>query len=271
MTSSPANPLFFCCARLYWEKNSMVLSLVRWMPACNPRIRPKRYSSPICAPLSRPKKSSSRSPKSPSPSGRRKRCVTRNALENCGSRRLVGSAISVKSGCDAFGSLSGSSAGGGVFAPVFWAKESCGHEASKRAHVSSALLQRIDRLLVVRCTDLDPPFDHSDLPCCEIRGAVERHSASDVVGASLEFLYQITVVRVTCYDSRRTRFQQARGADKCRVGGGGREVEAARRISSHIRVALDTCRPSARIGVVEDLVLDAAEGRLEVGRWARQI
>ena len=50
------------------------------MPICAPRNMPKRYSRPMSAPLSRPKRSPTRSPKSPSPSVRRKRCVTRNAL-----------------------------------------------------------------------------------------------------------------------------------------------------------------------------------------------
>ena len=91
-----------CCSRLYWPKKSMVLSLVRRMPACSPRIRPNRHSRPISAPESSPRKSSSRLPKSPWPSGRPNRCVTRNELANRGIRSVVGRPMIVKSGCAGF-------------------------------------------------------------------------------------------------------------------------------------------------------------------------
>ena len=74
------------------------MSLVRFTPSCVPLRMPKRYSRPICPPPSVPKPSASRSPKLPSPSGRVKRCVTRNALANFGMRSVVGKPMSVKSG-----------------------------------------------------------------------------------------------------------------------------------------------------------------------------
>ena len=80
----------------------MVLSLVRWMPICVPAMIPNRYSRPICAPPSKPKNSRARSPKSPEPSERVKRCVTRNALAKRGIFSVVGSPMMVKSGCEGF-------------------------------------------------------------------------------------------------------------------------------------------------------------------------
>ena len=111
-----------CCFTSYCPKNWMVRSLVRWTPTCVPGATPMRNSSPMIAPESRPKKSSARSPKSPSPSGRVKRWVTRNALFHLGRRRPVGRLISVKSGCDRFRTASSrsSSAGTGAGVAVAW-------------------------------------------------------------------------------------------------------------------------------------------------------
>src|SRR5687768_11224070 len=60
------------------------------------------------APLSKPKKSEARSPKSPCPRARVKRCETRNPQRPAGSRSVVGRSISVKSGSDGTNGRSGS-------------------------------------------------------------------------------------------------------------------------------------------------------------------
>src|SRR5262245_52816939 len=135
--------------------------------------------------------------------------------------------MSVKSGCDAFGSLSGSSAGGGVFAPVFWANEGCGHKASNRAHVSSALLQRIERLLVVRRTDLDPPFDDCDLAAGQVRWPAERHPHADDARPAFELLNQIAVLWIAGNHTHRSGLPCARHVDQIRIGDRRREIESA--------------------------------------------
>ena len=77
-------------------------------------MTPNRYSRPTLAPLSMPKKESARSPKSPCPSDRWKRCVSRKELRSLGTRRVVGSVITVKSGWETLMSRSGSSSAAGL-------------------------------------------------------------------------------------------------------------------------------------------------------------
>src|SRR5688500_1456777 len=160
----------------------MVLLLVRWRPACSPRIRPKRYSSPICAPESRPKRSPARSPKFPSPSGRPKRCVTRKALSYRGSRSVVGSVTTVKSGCARLRSRSGSS--------------SCaeaGMAASANARVSrmTCLMRSVSP-----GAELNPAPDNGDLALRQVRTAY-RHASADNVGTTFKLVDQVAVFRIS--------------------------------------------------------------------------
>ena len=92
---------------------------------------PKRYSRPMRAPESMPKPSPARLLGHASHfSGRVKRCVTRNALLNCGSRSEVGRLINVKSGSASF---STASSGGGVAADGSCANAPVAHIADHGA------------------------------------------------------------------------------------------------------------------------------------------
>src|SRR5688572_2115599 len=156
----------------------MVLLLVRWMPACSPRMRPNRYSRPICAPESRPKRSPARSPKSPAPRGRPKRCVTRKALLNRGSRSVVGSVTMLKSGCDTLRSRSGSS--------------SCAEATD--AIRANATVSRMSFFMpsVSPGTEFNPAPDNGYLPLRQVWTAVGHALANDI-GSAFELVEQVTV------------------------------------------------------------------------------
>ena len=65
---------------------------------------------------------------------------------------------------------------------------------------------------------------------------------------------------------------EAVGPDQCRVRGTSREVQAARDERSAARpVALRAGGPSGRIGLVEDIALDARERWLEIACWSGQV
>ena len=91
----------------------------RWCDRCRPVCRAPARSATRArsARPSRTRRSrDSRSPKSPRPSGRVKRCVTRNASLCGGMRSAVGSSARLKSGCSGSSRTSGSDACAGCAA-----------------------------------------------------------------------------------------------------------------------------------------------------------
>src|SRR5215204_2099352 len=223
--SRPITLLLRSSSTLYCPKNSIVLLLVLWMPTCPPRINPKRYSRPICAPESRPNRSLARSPKSPAPSGRPNRCVTRKALLNRGTRRVVGRLTMVKSGWLRLGSRSGSSSGAGAGAGLVCAPASCGHITAIRVIARNSLDHFISWLLVVACAEFDPSFDHEDLSVRQIWRTGQRHPHSNDTRAAFEFVNQIAVLGIAGDDTNGPRLTAAPDADEIRIRDCRREIE----------------------------------------------
>src|SRR4030095_1027486 len=232
-------------------------------------MMPNRYSRPIAAPLSRPNRSPARSPKSPAPSGRRNRCVTRNALEKRGTRSVVGRPINVKSGCDSFRSLSGSSSGACAGAAAFCAAVVWGHAATSRVQASRTLVQRMDSLLIVVCTKLDPPLDDEDLATAQKR-SIERHPSAHDPCTALDLVNEIAGVGVPRCHSKDARSLDAGPVHEVAVRDRIRQVEAVEQTANRI-VALRARDASARVSSFEDVLLNAAESGFEVRRRAGQV
>src|SRR4051812_16858254 len=191
---------------------------------------PKRYSRPMTAPLSRLKKSSARLPKSPWPSDRVKRCVTRNELLNRGSRSVVGSVTMVKSGCEKLISRSGSSAltgaAGAGAAAAACAAAWCGQ---LRTHTASTRISRvvfIVKLLIVTGAKGDPSSDDLNLAGRQERAVATRHADSSDIGSALELVNDIAVVRISRDHAHGTRLVRAADANQVGVRHGGRQIEA---------------------------------------------
>src|SRR5688572_6810446 len=264
--SSPITPLLRSCSTLYCPKNSIVLLLVRWMPIWPPRINPKRYSRPICAPESRPKRSLARSPKSPAPSGRPNRCVTRNALLNRGTRSVVGRLTMVKSGWLRFGSRSGSSSGAGAGAGFVCAPAACGHMTAIRVIARNSLDHFIGWLLVVARAKLDPALDHQYLTVGQIRWTDKRHPHPHDARTPFELVNQVAVLRVAGDDANRADLAAARDSDQVGIRHLRREIEPVEQPPDRI-VTLRAGGAARRIAVAENLVLDTRERRDQIRCW----
>src|ERR1051325_5205515 len=242
------------------------------MPPCRPRINPKRYSRPICALESKLKKSAARSPKLPEPSGRPKRCVTRNAPLNRGSRSVVGSAEIVKSGCNAsrFWSGSRSREAGGAGCAACCACRTAGdvNTPAQIAVTVSIRASLITMLLVVFRADLDPAPDDADLAVGQIRAAGSGHPFTDDPGCAEQLVQDVAVLWIAGDDTDRARFAAADDADEIGVRNVMPQVHPAAWSASDVAVALRARRASRRIGRLEDFALNAGEGRLQVRRRA---
>src|SRR5580765_4414296 len=184
-----------CLKMPYSAKNSISRSLVRRMPIWPLGMIPKRYSRPICAPVSIPKKSAARSPKSPLPSGRVKRWVTRNALPNFGSRNAVGSAISVKSGSASFKAASSTDC-----AQTAGANRSTAKRAQDR-RIANGRVTSGSLRLVAWCAERDPAFENQDLSVGQKRWAALRHSDANDADAAYKLLHQVAVLGITRDDA----------------------------------------------------------------------
>src|SRR5262245_44564737 len=248
------------------------------MPICAPRMMPKRYSRPICAPESRPKKSSSRSLKSPWPSGRPNRCVTRNALLNCGRRSVVGNVMIVKSGCASRRSRSGSSscaiAVAGASSPTIKtaAARIADHTCVLRRQAPAVTLDTvIIWLLVVARAKLDPAPDHLYLPGGQV-GTVQWHPPPPDPVPPFEFVNEVTVLRVAGDDTYGAGFCPAGHPNQIRIGDSMCEIETGTvELTEGGIVTIRTRYPAARVTVLEDFALNAAERRDEVWRGPRDV
>ena len=235
-----------------------------------------RNSSPIIAPESRPKKSAARSPKSPSPSGRVKRWVTRNALFHLGRRRPVGRLISVKSGCDRFRTASSrsSSAGTGAGVAVAWGAGDAGAvwALATEPQVKAASTSAVERwrvtvgapgVVVVRRAELDPALDHENLSVGQ-RRAVERHAGARNPGPAFELVDDVAVLGIAGGHALQGGLLDRGHADEAGVGVALRQVHDARQEPSGAGVTADA-------PLREDLALDARQRRLQVRRRAGEI
>src|SRR6266853_266421 len=136
------------------------------MPTSPSGTMPNRYSSPICAPESRPNRLPATSP-ALALRGCENRCVTRNALLNCGTRSDVGRLISVKSGSAGFRLRSSSAAvtsctGG-------WAAAACGDRIAAATIAASQGRRHLRRM----------PLTNDNLPAADddlvaARGGLRR-------------------------------------------------------------------------------------------------
>src|SRR5882672_581418 len=235
------------------------------MPICPPGTIPNRYSRPITAPASMPNRSLARSPKSPSPSGRVKRCVTRKALLYFGSRSAVGRLINVKSGSS---SLSASSSGA-------CAKEADAHSSiTDRASEIRIVDKRVTEApidLVARCTDGDPAFQDEHLSIGEKRPGSKRHPHADDAGPSFEFVHQIAVLGITGDDSDHAGLPSARHVDELIVSEVVHQIQPAGRVAANVRMAVGPRQAPGRIGGFEDLTLHARKRRLEIRRGTGEL
>src|SRR5262245_4425858 len=198
-----------CRSAPYCAQSSMVLPLdERWKPICPFGTMPKRYSSPIVSPLSRPKKSPARSPKSPSPSGRPKRWVTRNALLNFGSRSEVGRLTKVKSGSAGFNTASSSSCAKAAAAHA--SARTTNTDCRTKCRITDAPVGKNGLPSIVRRADLNPAPNDLYLPAGQVGRAVERHPPPDDAGLSFQLVDDVAAVRIARHHPHQLRPLAAR-------------------------------------------------------------
>ncbi len=257
----------------------MVRSLVRLMPAWNPRISPKRYSSPISAPNRGRRNLRAGHLKSPCPSGRENRCVTRKALLNCGSLSVVGRVTIVKSGCAGLRSRSGrpvrllrrgscraalrggvqrqqrSERGGrrggalptSIICPFAWGVSGrCARRPPVQLRPLATAGQVRQRVAsVIRRPQLDPALDDRDLTVGQEGWPVVRHSEAEYVRPACQLANEVAVLRVTGDHASRRRPVAGRHVYQLVVSDGVLQVEPTGKQLSRSRCDTE-CTPSGR-------------------------